>query len=449
MLTVLVTGCNSSNDTSSEPGVIQEVALNHKVIATFSEAVVLSTLTEKSFSVVKDADGVVLSGDFNVDDASHTASFTPAEPGFTADTVYTVTLTTDIKNLAAPGADALTENKVWQFTSGAAVDAVAPSVDSTTPADTATHVVLNRPVSANFSEALDPATVNKSTFTLSDGGSKVSGVVRYSNKVATFTSTNNLTKDTIYTATLTTDINDLADLALATKTWTFKTGSTLALGPLPVNIGTAGDFAILSKTGITNTDSHASDITGDIGASGISATSMSDIWCSEITGTIYGDDAGMTTPCYTTSGKAASAVLDMGTAYTDAKDRKNPDDTDFKSGLIGGTTIDPGLYRWGSDVNITTDVTLSGGKNDVWIFQISNNVIQAKNTHVFLKDGALAKNVFWQVAGKVTLHPGADFAGIVLAKTLIAVETNAAVNGRLLSQTAVTLDQNKVTQPAE
>jgi len=459
MLTALVTGCNSSNDSSSSanssgPTVIatspadnaKAAPLNHKVIATFSEAMDSTTIDTQSFSV-KDAGGAALSGDVSVDAASHTAIFKP-DSGFKASTEYTATLSTAIKSTA--GSIALAENKVWQFTSGTATDTVAPSVDSTNPADAATDVLLNRAVTAQMSEVLDPATVNTATFTLSDGGSTVSGVVSYGGTVVTFTPNSNLAKDTSYTATLTTGISDLAENKLLTaKTWIFKTGLTVAQGPAPVNLGTAADFAILSKTGITNIPT--SKITGDIGASGITAASMNTVTCPEITGQIYGDDAGLTSTCYIKSGKAATAVLDMGIAYNDAAGRTTPDHTELYAGDLSGRTLLPGLYKWSSDVLINKDVYLEGGANDVWIFQIARDVIQASNTHVFLTNGAKAKNVFWQVGGGtgVALDTGATFNGIVLAEKGITVNTGATVNGRLLSQTAVTLDQNTVKEPTE
>jgi hypothetical protein len=467
MLTALITGCNSSSDSSnnstksSGPTVIatnpggteKAVPLSHKVIATFSEAMDSTTIDKSSFSV-KNAAGVALSGDFNVDAASHTASFTPVAPGFAVTTEYTATLTTAIKTKA--DSTPLANNYEWQFTSSTAADAVAPIVDSTTPANGVTDVLLNRVVTANFSEALDPATVNASTFTLVDSNDdKVSGDVSYSNKVATFNPSNNLASNTTYTVTLTTEITDLADIALAAKTWSFDTGTTIAKGPKPVDLRTAGDFTILTKAGITNTGAHASAITGNIGASPITAAAMDNVFCSEITGTIYGADAG-----YTGSGAidcfkgapadntlVANAVLDMGTAYADASGRTDPDFTELHAGDISGETLVPGLYKWGTNVLINTSVTLSGGANDVWIFQISGDVIQASDTQVILEGGALAKNVFWQVGGGtgVALNTGADFNGIVLAEKGISVNTNAAVNGRLLSHTAVTLDMNAIT----
>ncbi|MFT6987482.1 MAG: hypothetical protein ACJAT7_003338, partial [Psychromonas sp.] len=356
---------------------------------------------------------------------------------------------------------ALANDYAWSFTSGTTIDSVAPTVTSTNPIADATAVAPNRAVSANFSEALDPVTVNTSTFTLSAGATAVAGVVSYNDKVLTFTPTSILAINTLYTATLTTAITDLAvngNPLAANLVWSFTTGSEVAEGPAPVNLRTAEEFVILTKTGITNTGAHLSDITGNIGASPITAAAMDNVFCSEITGTIYGADAGYTgsgaITCFAGAAadniKVANAVLDMGTAYTDAAGRTTPDFTELYAGDISGQTLVPGLYKWGTNVLINTDVTLSGGANDVWILQIAGDVIQASATHVYLTGGAQAKNVFWQVGGGtgVALDTGAFFKGIVLAEKGITVNTGATVDGRLLSQTAVTLDQNPVTEPA-
>jgi hypothetical protein len=138
----------------------------------------------------------------------------------------------------------------------------------------------------------------------------------------------------------------------------------------------------------------------------------------------------------------------METAYTDAAGRVTTDFIDLGAGEIGGLTLAPGLYKWGTGVAISTDVTIDGGPNDVWIFQISGDVTQASGTQVILSGGALPKNIFWQTFGQTMIGTNAHFEGIVLCQTAIILETGASVNGRLLAQTAVTLDQNAVTQPA-
>ena len=164
---------------------------------------------------------------------------------------------------------------------------------------------------------------------------------------------------------------------------------------------------------------------------------------------VYTVDAAGPLPCRTTSPQLlTTAIGDMGFAYTDAAGRSIPDSTELGAGEIGGLTLVPGLYKWGSGVSISTSVTLSGGPNDVWIFQVAGTLKQASATSVILEGGALAKNIFWQAAGVVSIGTTAHFEGVVLAKTMIAVKTGASANGRLLAQTAVTLEQNAITQPA-
>jgi hypothetical protein len=138
----------------------------------------------------------------------------------------------------------------------------------------------------------------------------------------------------------------------------------------------------------------------------------------------------------------------MEIAYTDAAGRMLPDFIDLGAGLIGGLTLVPGLYKWNTHVLMSTDVTLSGGPDDVWIFQIAGTLTQANATRVMLKGGALPKNIFWQTSGAVVIGTTAHFEGVILAKTMIAMKTGASANGRLLAQTAVTLQQTAVTRPA-
>jgi hypothetical protein len=224
-------------------------------------------------------------------------------------------------------------------------------------------------------------------------------------------------------------------------------GSAFAAGPgpAPVNLRSAGDFVILTKSGITDVPTSA--VTGDVGTSPI--TGAADLLtCTEVTGLVFSVNAAGPEPCYIKNPtKLTAAVLDMETAYEDAAGRSRPDFTELKRGDIGGLTLAPGLYKWSTTVSIPTDVTLSGSSNDVWIFQIAGNLNQSNGVTIHLKGGALAKNVFWQVAGLSMLGTTSNFEGILLCKTLIAVQTHATVNGRLFSQTAVTLQMNKVTQP--
>lgn len=349
----------------------------------------------------------------------------------------------------------------------AGTSATDPTVSSSSPSNGATNVptgtnssnniVTGTIVAATFSQPMDPATINSSpagtllTFTLKEtSGNNVAGTVAMNaaNTVATFTPTASaLSPNTSYTATLTTAAKNAGGTAMAIPVaWRFTTRAIAFTAQAPVSLGTAGTFALLTKTGIT--DVYASAINGDVGASPITGAAIG-LTCGEVmTGIIYSVDAAGP-PCKITNATLlTTAVGDMETAYTDAAGRTFPDFIDLGTGEIGGQTLVPGLYKWGTDVLISTDVTLSGGPNDVWIFQIAGGINQAAATRVTLTGGALAKNVFWQSAGAVSIGTTAHFEGIILAKTMVAVKTGASVNGRLLAQTAVTLQQNAVTQPA-
>jgi len=332
-------------------------------------------------------------------------------------------------------------------------DTTAPVVVSTTPINTAVNVALNSILTATFSEDMDPATIIASHFTLTDGITPMPGTVTYDlpTKKATFAPAGNLTgSSTVYTATVTTGVTDLAGNALAAnKVWTFTTISA-SLGPAPVVLGTASNFVILAKSAIVNI--APSLITGNLGLSpaaetfitGFSQTDFTGYATSpQVTGFIYAADMAPPTPANLTI-----AIADMETAYTDAAGRLSPDFTDLNSGNIGGLTLNPGLYRWGSAVSVATDITISGTALDVWIFQITGAVTVAASVNVNLGGGALAKNIYWQIAGAVTVGANASFKGIVLGATAITMGNQSTLDGRILVQTQASLDQSTIIVPA-
>lgn len=211
-----------------------------------------------------------------------------------------------------------------------------------------------------------------------------------------------------------------------------------------VDLGVAGNFVILSKSGITNV--YKSTVTGDIGTSPITGAAMV-ISCPEVTGTIYSVDAAGPACKVTNATLLTTAIGDMQTAYTDAAGRSNPDFVNLGAGNIGGRTLTPGLYKWSSAVIIPTDVTISGGPNDVWIFQVAGTLTMSSAVRITLRGGAQAKNIFWQTSGAATFGTSSHFEGNILGQTGINLQTGASINGRMLAQTAVTLQMNTVTRP--
>jgi len=226
------------------------------------------------------------------------------------------------------------------------------------------------------------------------------------------------------------------------------TSSAAAAAPeTPVNLGSASNFTVLSKTGIT--DVFKTTIDGNVGTSPITGAALL-LTCAEVNGIIYTvTDAGPLGECRVTDAtRLTAAVGDMETAYNDAAGRTLPDSLNLGAGEIGGLTLTPGLYKWTTDLSISKDVTLAGGPDDVFILQVAGTLKEANAKNVILTGGAQAKNVFWASAGAVTIGTKSHMEGTILGKTMIAMNTKASINGRLLAQTAVTLQMNTITPPA-
>jgi hypothetical protein len=326
---------------------------------------------------------------------------------------------------------------------------VPPTANSTDPLNNVTGVPRNQAVAFTFSEAMDPATVNESTFTLTQGSNAVPGAVTYSGTTATFTPTNVLAASTLYTATMTTGAKTASGNSLASNSvWSFTTGGSSATLAV-VNLGSSINYLILAKTAITNIATSA--LTGDVGLSPaaesyITGFALTDATgyaiSSQVTGNVFAADMVSPTPINLTT-----AVENMLTAYNDAAGRPTPDFLELYTGNLGGKTLSPGLYKWTTSVTIPANLVISGSATDVWIFQIAGDLDLSVSKNVTLSGGALAKNIFWQVAGQVTLETTSHFEGIILSMTGITFQTGASMNGRALAQTAVVLDQNAVTKP--
>lgn len=223
-------------------------------------------------------------------------------------------------------------------------------------------------------------------------------------------------------------------------------------GEAPVELGSAEGFAVLAKSAISTVP--PSMITGNLGVSPAAASYITGFALTadasnvfalspQVTGRIYASDYAAPTPTAMTT-----AISDMELAFTDAAGR-SADVTELGAGDIGGMTLTPGVYAWGTGLLIPTDVTLAGDADAVWIFQIAQDLTVSAAADVVLSGGARPENVFWQVSGAVDLGTTSHFEGIVLTATAITLETGASINGRLFSQTAVSLDASTVVEPSE
>lgn len=235
LLVVLMAGCGGSGSSGGDnnaPTVSSTVpadlatgvAIDANITATFSNAMDSSTITTTTFTVTTGPDLTPIEGNVSLAADGVTAVFVPTSY-LAADTIFTATLTTEVKDL---NGKALAAAKVWSFTTGATL---SPTVVSTDPPNFATGVATDKIISANFSVAMDPLTIINENFTVAAGPgpdlTPVEGTVAYDaiTKIATFTPTGGLAPNTHFLARVTTGVKDLSGNAMKEDTvWEFQTG---------------------------------------------------------------------------------------------------------------------------------------------------------------------------------------------------------------------------------
>jgi hypothetical protein len=239
-------------------------------------------------------------------------------------------------------------------------------------------------------------------------------------------------------------------------------GGPVCTGAACVPLGTAGSlgaasgYAILAKDGVSTVPSSV--VTGNVGLSPTARIGLTG-WSliTEPTDTSF-TSAQVVAPGKlfaadnvggTTSSDLTTAVGTMETAYTNAAGRTatSAATTNVGAGTLTGLTLTAAVYEWGSAVTIPTDLTLNGSATDIWILKVAGTLDMAAAKNVILTGGALAKNVFWQVSGAVTIGANTHFEGIILGQTSITFGNLSSINGRLLAQSAVVLDATTVTVP--
>lgn len=413
------------------------VDLGSKVTATFSKAMDPTTITGTTFTLAAGATAVP--GAVTYAAATNIATFTPTAALLPA-TVYTITVTTGAKDVAGTP---LVSNFSCTFTTGPPFTG-PPTITSTSPVAGLAPCVNAGQVTATFSKAMDPATINATTFTVTGPGlTAVPGTVSYdvANRRATFTPTNALAVSTTFTATITAGARDLAGAPLVAgavpNPWQFQSCATAAPPAVACNLGNANSFVVLAGTTVSNTG--PSTVGGDLGVSpGTAVVGFPPGTVSS--GSIF---AGGST--------AANAQSSLTIAYDDAANRTVPAPATV-AGNIGGQTLTAGIYKSTSSLSISSgNLTLDaqGNPNAVFLFQIASSLTTTVGTQVILAGGAKANNVCWQVGSSATLGTNSIFKGNILALTSITLTTGAVMDGRALARNgAVTLDSNIITKPA-
>ncbi len=215
--------------------------------------------------------------------------------------------------------------------------------------------------------------------------------------------------------------------AILCPRWTF------AAGPPPVNLNSAAHFTVLGESTVTTTGGGI--INGDVG---LYPAGSQGIPPGQINGTIYNGGP-----------IAEQAEADLNTAFINSSPAKLPGGINVGAEL-GGLTLAPGVYQSPSGAYGITlvDLTLAGGPNDVWVFQMASTLTVEVGRQVILTGGAQARNIFWQVGSSATLNTGSVFAGTIMASASVTMNAETTLNGRAMAQYgAVTFNGSQGSLP--
>ena len=452
---------------------------NTKITATFSEAMAPATISDTSFLVTNTTGGTPVNGTVSYSAAAKTATFTSTGGLLAANAQFTVTITTAATDLAG---NALAGNTAvlpaagvhtWTFATGASGDLLPPTVTNVSPPDASTGVCLTKAANATFSEAMDPATIDTTTFVVTDNGTAVPGIVTYdaSSRVASFAPSNaaGFAPSKSFVATMKSGsqgVKDLAGNALASDSvWGFTTGLQACVAG--VNLRSAASFgAFGGSAGVTNqgintvvggnlgTTAACTLVTGFHDATNVYTQTPLNI------GSVNGS-INCAPPAPGTSSSmaiATQALADAQTAYNDLA--ALPPGGDPGAGQLGGLVLPAAVYTAaGGTFAVTTgDLTLDaqGDTNAVWVFQSASALtvgLAATPRRVLLINGAQAGNVYWQVGSAARIEDGSAMVGTIIAPAGVTVSTagqtiQTTLTGRAIGLTAsVTLVNTTIVAP--
>jgi len=375
------------------------VPLNKVITATFSKAMDLSTINSSTFLVKKA--GVPVLG--FVDYSGLSGTFTPASPLLPGAT-YNCSITTGAKDVDG---NAMANDTLWSFTT------VPPIVQ--------------------YNLNLSVLPLNSGTVTGAGLYNTGASVTVSANAFAGFEFVN-WTEGGISVSTL-----DTYTFVLNADRTLIANFSAIISGPPGVDLGSAGNFAILAGSGVSNTG-VTTTITGDVGS--FPTATMNGLLSGNVNGLLY----TVADPI------VGTAKTNLTTAYNDAQSRSL--DAISLPGQLGGLTLAPGLYVnsstsgiSGTGANGILTLNAGGNPNAVWIFKMGSTLITDAGTSIVLAGGAKAKNIYWSVGTSATLGTNSIFFGNILADQSISLTTGARLTGRALTRGAVTLDTNVVTKP--
>jgi hypothetical protein len=266
----------------------------------------------------------------------------------------------------------------------------------------------------------------------------------------------------------------LLSLSVSATTADTVRGNPRALGAddMDVDLGAAGEYAIFAASGISTVPQSA--IYGNIGVWPIAATAITgfgnamDVSNAYSTASQVVDGGKIFAASYVgsldsiaTPTRMKNAWDDMMIAYTNAKGKTAATSVSKLNpggGKLGGVNpggkadpLLPGVYTFGTAVSITGDLYFSApgtSRHDTYIIQTAGAVTQAAGVTMYL-NGVESSNIIWAVATSYTIGANAHVEGIILAKAAVNFGNLASLNGRVLTQTACTLNMATIRQPCD
>jgi methionine-rich copper-binding protein CopC len=475
------------------------IEINQKIKVTFSEQMNPLKFNKRTFIVLQEGTTTQVLGKIRYSTKNKKLIFRPKQP-LIKDVQYTVTIkgdTTTGPNVKDTHGNAMENDYVWTFRTGPKlnIDSISPTVQLVSPSSGSANIATNRNFGVSFSEAIDPLTINATTFTLKQGTTSIPGTVTYYGTIATFHPTSNLPANSNFTATITNQVKDLAGNPLASDfVWNFTTGNTTIIttssstsSSSTSSGSTSSSSSSTSSSGSTSSTSSSSSSGGtsssssssssssggtssgsqqatiDLGAAGSTFAILAGSTVTNTGPTIINGDLGLSPGSAVTGfppgsvngtqhindATSTQAKLDLTTAYNEAAGRSTAPIT--VSGNLGGQTLAPGLYKSTSTLAISGgDLTLDamGDGNAVFVFQIASTLTTTPARQVILSGGAMASNIYWQVGTSATIGTTSAFKGNILADQSITFQTGATLDGRALTRIgAVSLDSNIITKP--
>ena len=441
------------------------VATNTRITATFSEDMIAATISGASFTLTNNALATPVVGTVTYAAAARTATFTPTAATLPSNTAFTATVTTAATDLASNALSGNTAvlpnagNHVWTFTTAALTDTTPPTVVIVSPVTGGTGICLTKIVSASFSEAMDAATINATSFLVTDGGVAVAGSVSYDAalQLASFvpTSAAGFAPSRTFTATILSGAGGVKDLAgnplTANRVWTFTTGTTPCTAG--VNLGTAAAFGSFGgSAGITNQGINTV-VGGNIGTTAactlitgfhdaVNVYTQTPLNVGGVNGNVYCAPPAPGTA--TTMSIATQALADAQTAYNALV--ALPPGSDPGAGQLGGLVLAPGVYTatGGSFAVTTGNLTLDaqGDANATWVFQTATSLtvgLPATPRTVTVINGGQARNVFWKVGSAARIEDRSTMVGTIIAPAGVTISTAGQTAQTMLTGRAIGL----------